>query len=223
MKIGVKQTYSYFYLLILNKKATLIFYKRHINNKNIVNKENLTELINGCLRNDRKSQEQLFKLFYGKMLGVCCQYTNDRDTAQEIVQDSFIKVFEKLNLFDSSGSFEGWIRRIVVNTAIDRIRKSKKDPFLTDNDNDFRLGGENPMEELENLQLTESKAELIMEALQQLSPAYRTVFNLYVIEDYNHKEIAEKLGISEGTSKSNLSKARANIHKLIEDKLLKLH
>ncbi len=188
-----------------------------------MNKENLTELINGCLRNERKYQEQLFKLFYGKMLGVCMQYTNDRDTAQEIVQDSFIKVFEKLNLFESIGSFEGWIRRIVVNTAIDRIRKSKKDPFLTDNDNDFRLGGENPMEELENLQLSESKAELIMEALQQLSPAYRTVFNLYVIEDLNHKEIAEKLGISEGTSKSNLSKARANIHKLIEDKLFKLH
>ena len=187
------------------------------------NKEKIRECINGCLRNDRKSQEQLFKLFYGKMLGVCMRYTADRDTAQEIVQDSFIKVFEKLTLFDHSGSFEGWIRRIVVNTAIDSIRKSKKDPFLTDNDNDFKLGGENPMEESEELQLTEVKAEIIMEAIQQLSPSYRAVFNLYVLDDYSHKEIAEALGISEGTSKSNLSKARYNIQKIVESKFIKLH
>ena len=189
----------------------------------MVNKENLNELINGCLQNNRKFQEQLFKLYYGKMLVVSMQYTKDRDTAQEIVQDSFIKIFEKLNLFDNKGSLEGWIRRIVVNTAIDRIRKSKKDPFLIDNDNDYMLGGINPMEELEDLRLSEEKSEIILEAIQQLSPAYRTVFNLYVIEDFTHKEIAEKLGISEGTSKSNLSKARVNIHKLIEDKIVRLH
>ena len=189
----------------------------------MVNKENLNELINGCLQNNRKFQEQLFKLYYGKMLVVSMQYTKDRDTAQEIVQDSFIKIFEKLNLFDNKGSLEGWIRRIVVNTAIDRIRKSKKDPFLVDNDNDYMLGGTNPMEELEDLRLSEEKSEIILEAIQQLSPAYRTVFNLYVIEDFTHKEIAEKLGISEGTSKSNLSKARVNIHKLIEDKIVRLH
>jgi RNA polymerase sigma-70 factor (ECF subfamily) len=191
--------------------------------KIMVNKENLNELINGCLQNNRKFQEQLFKLYYGKMLVVSMQYTKDRDTAQEIVQDSFIKIFEKLNLFDNKGSLEGWIRRIVVNTAIDRIRKSKKDPFLIDNDNDYMLGGTNPMEELEDLSLSEEKSEIILEAIQQLSPAYRTVFNLYVIEDFTHKEIAEKLGISEGTSKSNLSKARVNIHKLIEDKIVRLH
>ena len=189
----------------------------------MVNKENLNELINGCLQNNRKFQEQLFKLYYGKMLIVSMQYTKDRDTAQEIVQDSFIKIFEKLNLFDNKGSLEGWIRRIVVNTAIDRIRKSKKDPFLIDNDNDYMLGGTNPMEELEDHRLSEEKSEIILEAIQQLSPAYRTVFNLYVIEDFTHKEIAEKLGISEGTSKSNLSKARVNIHKLIEDKIVRLH
>jgi RNA polymerase sigma-70 factor (ECF subfamily) len=189
----------------------------------MANKENLNELIEGCLQNNRKFQEQLFKLYYGKMLAVCMQYTNDKDTAQEIVQDSFIKIFEKLNLFDNKGSLEGWIRRIVVNTAIDRIRKSKKDPFLIDNDNDYKLGGIDPMEELDNLKLSEEKSEIILEAIQQLSPAYRTVFNLYVIEELSHKEIAEKLGISEGTSKSNLSKARVNIHKLIEEKIIRLH
>ncbi len=157
------------------------------------------------------------------MLGVCMRYTNDRDTAQEIVQNGFIKVFEKLNLFDHSGSFEGWIKRVIVNTAIDYIRKSKKDPFLTDNDNDFKLGGENLLEEAEELNLVDLKAEIVMGAIQQLSPSYRTVFNLYVLEDYSHKEIAEKLGISEGTSKSNLSKARVNIQKIIESKFIKLH
>lgn len=187
------------------------------------NKEKIKEFITGCLRNDRKSQEQLFKLYYGKMLSVSMRYTNDRDTAQEIVQDSFIKVFDKLSLFDHSGSFEGWIRRIVVNTAIDSIRKSKKDPFLTDNDNDFKLGGIDPMAESDELQLTDLKAEIIMEAIQQLSPSYRTVFNLYVIDNYSHKEIAETLGISEGTSKSNLSKARYNIQKIVESKFIKLH
>lgn len=196
---------------------------RHVIDKNVENKEKIKELINGCIRNERKSQEQLFKLFYGKMLGVCMRYTNDRDTAQEIVQDSFIKVFEKLSLFDHSGSFEGWIRRIIVNTAIDSIRKAKKDPFLTDNDNDFKLGGIDPMAESEELHLTDVKAEIIMEAIQQLSPSYRTVFNLYVIDNYSHKEIAETLGISEGTSKSNLSKARYNIQKIVESKFIKLH
>ena len=106
---------------------------------------------------------------------------------------------------------------------IAQIRKSKKDPFLTDNDNDLKLGGVDPTAELEDIQLTDIKAEIIMEAIQQLSPSYRTVFNLYVLEDYSHKEIAEMLGISEGTSKSNLSKARYNIQKLVESKFIKLH
>jgi RNA polymerase sigma-70 factor (ECF subfamily) len=189
----------------------------------VENKEKIKEIVSGCLRNDRKSQEQIFKLFYGKMLGVCMRYTNDRDTAQEIVQDSFIKVFEKLKSFDNSGSFEGWIKRVVVNTAIDYIRKSKKDPFLTDNDNDFRLGGVDPTIESEELELKDEKAEIIMEAIQKLSPGYRAVFNLYVIDDYSHKEIAETLGISEGTSKSNLSKARVNIQKMVESKFHNLH
>lgn len=186
------------------------------------NKEKIKECINGCLRNERKSQEQLFKLFYGKMLGVCMRYTNDRDTAQEIVQDGFIKVFEKLHLFEQTGSFEGWIKRVVVNTAIDHIRKSKKDPFLIDNDNDYKLGGVDPTIESEELELTDVKAEIIMAAIQQLSPSYRAVFNLYVMDDYSHKQIAEALGISEGTSKSNLSKARYNIQKMVESKFLKL-
>ncbi len=182
------------------------------------NKEKLKEIIAGCLQNKRKAQQELFQFFYGRMLTVCLRYTNDRDTAQEVLQEGFIKVFEKLNTFDYNGSFEGWVRRIFVNTSIDYIRKSKKDPFLTDNDNDFKLGAENLMEDQEEMEVVNLKAEIALDAIQQLSPAYRSVFNLYVLEDYSHKEIAEILGISEGTSKSNLSKAKANLQKILEQK-----
>ncbi len=147
------------------------------------------------------------------------RYISDRDSAQEVVQESFIKIFEKLSSYDKKGSLEGWLRRIVVNTAIDSIRKSKKDPFRTDNDNDFKLGAVNPMEEQEDIDLFHLKAEIAMEAIQELSPAYKTVFNLYVIENYSHKEIADKLNISEGTSKSNLAKAKMNLMKLVTSKL----
>lgn len=155
-------------------------------------------------------------------MGVCIRYVKDNDTAQEVLQEGFIKVFEKLKSFDYNGSFEGWIRRIFVNTAIDYIRKSKKNPFLTDDDNDFKLGAENLLEEREDADLFDVKADLALEAIQELSPAYKAVFNLYVIEDYSHREIAEILGISEGTSKSNLAKAKMNLQKILESKYAKL-
>lgn len=187
------------------------------------NKEKLTVLIEGCLRNDRRSQSELFSLYYGKLLSVCMRYTSDRDSAQEVLQEGFIKVFEKLGAFDYKGSFEGWLRRIVTNTAIDAIRRSKNDPFRTDDDNDFKLGAEDPMIAKEELDLTELKADVAMQAIQKLSPAYRTVFNLYVLEDYSHKEIAELLGISEGTSKSNLAKAKMNLQRMLNEKFMNIH
>lgn len=186
------------------------------------NKEHLKQIISGCLQNNRRSQEELFQLYYGKMLSVCMRYANDRDSAEEVLQEGFIKIFDKLEAFNYQGSFEGWMRRIMANTAIDSIRKSKKDPMLTDNDEDFKLGAENPMvidEELETLGL---KAEIAMEAINELSPAYKAVFNLYVLEDYTHKEIAEILGISEGTSKSNLSKAKLNLQKILKEKFMNI-
>lgn len=203
-------------------KATEKTNMRLTNVKNVENKDKLKEIIEGCLRNNRRSQEELFKLFYGKMLPVCMRYMPDRDSAQEVLQEGFIKVFEKLGAFDYKGSFEGWIRRIIANTAIDAIRKSKKDPYLTDNDNDFKLGASDPMEEREDLEFTDLKAEIAMEAIQKLSPAYRAVFNLFVLEDYSHKEIAELLGISEGTSKSNLAKAKMNLQKILSEKFMNI-
>lgn len=186
------------------------------------NKKLLEKIIEGCLRNDRRAQEELFKLFYGKMLGVCMRYSKDRDTAEEILQEGFIKIFDKLDAFDYKGSFEGWMRRIIANTAIDSIRKSKKNPMLTDQDDDFKLGAIDPMVEQEDFEFTGIKAELAVQAIQELSPAYQTVFNLYVIEEYTHKEIAEILGISEGTSKSNLSKAKFNLQKILKEKFMNI-
>lgn len=196
---------------------------RHLNVTNVENKEKLTILIEGCLRNDRRSQSELFRLYYGKLLSVCMRYTTDRDSAQEVLQEGFIKVFEKLGAFDYKGSFEGWLRRIVTNTAIDAIRRSKNDPFRTDDDNDFKLGAEDPVVAKEELDLTELKADVAMQAIQKLSPAYRTVFNLYVLEDYSHKEIADLLGISEGTSKSNLAKAKMNLQRMLNEKFTNIH
>jgi len=172
------------------------------------------------MSNDRRSQEKLFRLYFGKMLAVCVRYIPDRDSAQDAVHEAFIKVFEKINVFDFKGSFDGWIRRIVVNTAIDKIRKSKNDPFRTDNENDFKLGAEDPIVEKEELDILEIKAEIAMDAIGKLSPSYRAVFNLFVIEDFSHKEIAEKLGISEGTSKSNLSKAKLKLQSLLAHKFV---
>jgi RNA polymerase sigma-70 factor (ECF subfamily) len=188
----------------------------------VENKEHLKELISGCVKNDRRSQEELFKLFYGKMLGICMRYARDRDTAEEMLQEGFIKIFDKLEAFDYKGSFEGWIRRIVSNTAIDNLRKSKKNPLLTDKDEDFKLGWSDPIVENEELQFVGLKAEIALEAVQNLSPAYRAVFNLHVMEEYTHKEIAEILGISEGTSKSNLSKAKMNLQRTLKEKFEKI-
>lgn len=150
------------------------------------------------------------------------RYATDRDSAEEVLQEGFIKIFDKLDAFDYKGSFEGWMRRIVANTAIDSIRRSKKDPFLTDKDEDFKMGAENPMVEQEEIELNDLKAEIAMEAINQLSPAYKSVFNLYVLEEYTHKEIAEILNISEGTSKSNLSKAKLNLQRILKEKFMNI-
>lgn len=182
----------------------------------------LKELIEACVRKERKAQHTFFKLYYGKMLTVCLRYIKDRDSAQEVVQDGFIKVFDKLDLFDFRGSIEGWMRRIFSNTAIDAIRKAKRNPFLSDQDNDFKTPAENAMEEKEDLEALRLKYEVAMDCIDRLSPAYRTVFNMYVFEEYSHKEIADILGISEGTSKSNLAKARMNLQKMLETKYNKI-
>lgn len=203
-------------------KATHVFTFRYKFVEQLENKEHLKNIVEGCLKGERRSQEALFKMYYGKMLAVCLRYISDRDTAQEILQEGFIKVFDKLDVFDFKGSFEGWVRRIIANTAIDAIRKNKRNPFLSDQDNDFKQEAVNEMEEAESISFLNLKAEVAMDAISKLSPAYRTVFNLYVLEDYSHKEIADMLGINEGTSKSNLAKAKMNLQRILNEKYKKL-
>jgi len=181
------------------------------------------KVIEGCLQNDRRAQERLFQLYYGKLIVVALRYISDRDTAEEVLQNGFIKIFEKLDGYDFKGSFEGWTRRIVANTAIDYIRKTKKDPLLSGTDTDFVYDTEDPVVEAENIESMTLKGELALEAVQQLSPAYRTVFNMFVIENYSHKEIAEKLGITEGTSKSNLAKAKLNLKAILSQQFTKIY
>ena len=182
-------------------------------------KDELERIVRGCIQKDSKCQEELFRMLYGKMMSVCMRYSKDEDTAQEILQVSFIKVFDKLDKYDFNGSFEGWVRRIVVNTAIDNIRKSNRDPFSSSEDYLYVDEDEIEVDDASE-QDVEVKAAEAMKALQQLSPAYQAVFNLYVIENYSHKEVAEILGISEGTSKSNLAKAKKRLQEILQNKIV---
>jgi RNA polymerase sigma-70 factor (ECF subfamily) len=190
-------------------------------NETKVEQDQLKQLIQRCVKQERAAQKELFELFYGKMLGVCMRYTKDNDRAQEVVQEGFIKVFDKLGEFDFSGSFEGWVRRIMMNSSIDAIRKRNRQPFVTDEEYVFHEHSAHQEHDFDE-DITSIKASHAMKAVQQLSPAYRTVFNLYVIENYSHKEIAELLNVSEGTSKSNLAKAKHNLRKMLKDKFVNL-
>lgn len=192
---------------------------------NKIDEDQLKLLVNGCIRNHRKSQETIYKMFYGKMMAVCRRYTRNDDQAKDILQDGFIKVFKNIDTFNFGGSFEGWVRRIIVNTAIDFTRKAK---------NDYLLMNEN--QEIENFEndllydeTDEEEYEFpfnvndVIKGMEQLSTAYRTVFNLYVFENFSHQEIADALEISVGTSKSNLAKARANLKKILNKQLERQH
>lgn len=174
------------------------------------------ELWQGCQKKDAQAQAMLYKAYFGKMLSVCLRYAKDQEEAKDILQDGFIKVFSNIDSFKGNGSLEGWIRRIMVNTAITHFNKQKKLFFDEIDDN---LSEKPETQEEEDQFIEELLGQLVYEDIlvlvRQLSPAYQTVFNLYVIENYSHKEIAQMLGISEGTSKSNLAKARLKLQKIL--------
>ncbi len=167
------------------------------------------KVLEDCLKNDRKAQELLYKQFSKKMYGVCLRYASDTDTAADILQEGFIKMFKALPKYSSTGSFEGWLRRIIVNTALDYYRKSSK--LIAVSDYDTEINDENTVDALSKI-----SAEEIIGLVRELPIGYRTVFNLYVIEGYSHKEISSQLDISEGTSKSQLSRAKAILKNKIE-------
>ncbi|MEZ4756404.1 MAG: RNA polymerase sigma factor [Flavobacteriales bacterium] len=177
-------------------------------------------LVEGCLLGERKAQQRVYEEFYGKMMAVSMRYTKNVDQAKDILQDAFIKVFASMDQFNRAGSFEGWIRRIVVNTAIDHFRRSKNSFLLLGEDLRMEDFGDQEAEDVmpEEDGIQDLKPADIINAMQKLTPAYRTVFNLYVFEELTHKEIAEMLGINIGTSKSNLAKAKHNLKKLLTDR-----
>jgi RNA polymerase sigma-70 factor (ECF subfamily) len=174
----------------------------------------LKALIPPCKKGDQSAQRAIFKALYGKMLVVCMRYYNDVDYAQDILQEAFIKVFKNMHKYNGDGSFEGWVRRIVTNTAIDDVRKRKYEEVSIDASDHDWLEDEGGEEIAWNEVLFKNRAR-VLEAIQNLTPAYQSVFNLYVVEGYSHKEIADLLGISIGTSKSNLSKAKMNLKKAL--------
>ena len=175
------------------------------------------ELLSGCIREDRIYQKRLYETYYGRMMSVCMRYTNDREEALDVLHEGFMKVYRNIKHYKPKHSLESWIRRIMINTAIDHYRKNKK----YRNQVDIEYASAHSDDDGSGA-LSSMSVEEILKLVQQLPPSYRTVFNLYVIEGFNHREIGEKLGISEGTSKSNLAKARGKLQKMIHEKMPEL-
>lgn len=167
-------------------------------------------LLEGCKKNDRESQRLLYQHYYAYAMSICLRYCRSLEEAKEIVNDGFMKVFKKLDQHETESSFKGWLRQIMINSAIDHYRKEVK------HYNHVEATADRVFEPVVGTVLDDiSYAELIG-MIQHLTPGYRAVFNLYVIDGFTHPEISKILGISEGTSKSNLMKARENLKEMIE-------
>lgn len=171
--------------------------------------QNEQQLISGCQNGDRRAQKQLYEAFSGKMMGVCLRYCKDRETARDLLHDGFLKVYSHIVDYEGKGSFEGWIRRIMINTALEHIRKQ--------NDEGFRLN----IEEAYTLSngdlsiLDKMQAEELIKLIQKLPNIYRTVFNLFVVEGYSHKEIADEMNITESSSRVYLTRAKQSLQEML--------
>lgn len=168
---------------------------------------NLEKIIEKCQKGDRKAGEQLYKMFSPKMYAICIQYSKTREEAEDNLQDGFIKVLESIGQYAGKGSFEGWMKRIFINTALEKFRKNRsvqivdEVPDMVDEDIDDGI---------------DIPSNVLFDFVSQLPEKYRLVFNLYVVEGLQHKDIAKELGISEGTSKSNLARAKEILKKKIK-------
>lgn len=178
--------------------------------KHLKNRE--TEWIEGAKRGDRKSQKALYDLLARKMLAVCLRYMGDKDLAEDILQDGFVTLFSKLDSYSGAGSFEGWARRIFVTTALMSLRKKDTLKNSEDIDAAWDISSDDPTA-IQKI----GYADLI-KMIAAMPPGFRTVFNMYVIEGYSHKEIAESLGISETTSRSQLQRARMMLQSKIKER-----
>ncbi|WP_163378917.1 RNA polymerase sigma factor [Cyclobacterium sp. SYSU L10401] len=176
---------------------------------NLHDSPKLKKIIDQCCQGQSQAQYELFKHTYPYAMGICARFSSGPEEAKEILNDGFLKVFTQIKRYSPDLSFAGWLRKILINTAIDHYRKNKKY-----NDQHVEIVQEVDRPDAEKT-LSQLHAEDILKLVQCLPPAYRMVFTLYVVEAFSHKEIAEKLGISIGTSKSNLSKARLKLQQAL--------
>ncbi len=188
---------------------------RYLKLSHLLTDIDLQVLLKDCAANKRDSQKQLYGLFYSYLMSICLRYAKNNDDAIEILNDGFLKVFREISKFNSIhdsliADFKGWTKRIVIYTAIDHYRKYDKHNHHADI-NDIHL----ETADADENQLEKISYKEIIECVQQLSPAYRTVFSLFVLDGFSHEEIGEQLGIAIGTSKSNLSKARQHLQKML--------
>jgi RNA polymerase sigma factor (sigma-70 family) len=171
----------------------------------------VNKIINGCLAGDRRDQELLYRRHASKLYAVCLQYSGNDEEARDILQEGFIKIFENLPSYKHEGSFEGWMRKITVNTALEKFRSKHNLYRVDDIDQIPELDAEPDTEDYAGLEAND-----LLDIIRELPPKYRVVFNLYALEGYSHKEIGKMVNISEGTSKSNLSRARSILQRRVE-------
>ena len=170
----------------------------------------LKKLINKCKKKDIKAQEKLYRMYAGKLFGLCLKYSNSYEQAEDSLQDGFITIFNKIEQYKDKGSFEGWMKRIVINTSLQQHRKNRY----------FEIINENLLEDPEiEVDNEEISTDFLLEKIQELPTRYRQIFNLYALDGFSHKEIADMLGISVGSSKSNLARARNILKEKIENHL----
>ena len=186
-----------------------------MNNAPKNNENELSLLIEGCRQNKRGAQHKLFKLFYGSMFSICVRYAADDDEAQDMLNEGFMKIFANIDKYRDTGSFEGWLKRIMVNAAIDYKRKYKT--LATNNIEYGEIAETNIIGASENEAISKMSADELIKMIQELPPMSQTVFNLFVFDGYSHTEIAETLNIKEGTSFWHLNNAR----NILKEKIIK--
>lgn len=171
----------------------------------------ILDLLDGCLQGDRRSQELLYRQFYGYAMGLCLRYARSKEEAREIVNDGFFKVFTKIESFDRERPFKTWMGRVMINTALDQYRREAKHQIYDDIDLATQVA-------IDETVISQLSYEELIGMIQQLPPGYRIVFSLAVLDGYTHEEIADELGISVGASKSNLSRARGKLKMMLSKK-----
>ncbi|MDO9274574.1 MAG: sigma-70 family RNA polymerase sigma factor [Lutibacter sp.] len=167
----------------------------------------LDNLIKQCANNDRKAQKEIYQLFAGKLFSICLKYSKNKQEAQDNFQDGFIVIFDKIGQFNFKGSFEGWLKRVMINTVLLKYRKKNVLNIVTE---------DIPDEVIVDVDDDEISLDFLLNLINELPDRYRMVFNLYALDGYSHKEISEMMQIAEGTSKSNLARARAILKQKIE-------